>query len=370
MTSGTVVRPFEAALQRLRLEGAIFLRAEYREPWAYESLTGPATAAILRPGTDRVILFHVVASGTCWVAGGDGEKHWASAGDVIVPAVRRPAPHGRRRRERARPADARSCSRRPGPRMPLIRHGADGAQTDVVCGYLHSDDVLFDPALRVFPPVFVVRPQGTAGADWVRANIDFALAQADASPLGPDAINTRLPEMLLVEVLRQHLATAPAADRGWLAALHDPVLNPALAALHAAPERKWTVTDLARVAAVSRSGARRAVPAGARPLPDPLPHRVADAPGRGPAGLHRPRGRRDRPPGRVRRGGGVQPRVQARPRSLAERLAVEAPHALTSNPVEHASGSRVWTPASVSLDPWQARHASGSTYDWSSSSSG
>jgi AraC-like DNA-binding protein len=142
----------------------------------------------------------------------------------------------------------------PWTRMPLLRHGRDGAQTDVVCGYLHSDDVLFDPALRVFPPAFVVRPEGTAGAAWVRANVDFALAQADASPLGPDAINTRLPEMLLVEVLRQHLATAPAVDRGWLAALHDPVLNPALAALHAAPERKWTVTDLARVAAVSRSG--------------------------------------------------------------------------------------------------------------------
>jgi transcriptional regulator GlxA family with amidase domain len=60
--------------------------------------------------------------------------------------------------------------------------------------------------------------------------------------------------MLLVEVLRQHLATAPAADRGWLAALHDPVLQPALAALHAAPEQKWTVTELARAAAVSRSG--------------------------------------------------------------------------------------------------------------------
>jgi transcriptional regulator GlxA family with amidase domain len=35
--------------------------------------------------------------------------------------------------------------------------------------------------------------------------------------------------------------------------LHDPVLNPALAALHAAPARKWTVAELARSAAVSRS---------------------------------------------------------------------------------------------------------------------
>ena len=54
----------QSALERLRLEGAVFLRAEYREPWAYESLTARETAKILRPDSDRVILFHVVASGT------------------------------------------------------------------------------------------------------------------------------------------------------------------------------------------------------------------------------------------------------------------------------------------------------------------
>ena len=205
--------------------------------------------------------------------------------------------------------------------MPLLRHGRDGALTDIVCGYLHSDDVLFDPGLRVFPPVFVVRPEGRAGADWVRANIDFALAQADASPLGPDAVSTRLPEMLLVEVLRQHLATAPAADRGWLAALRDPVLYPALSALHAETRAQ---VDGHRPGPGGRRlavGTRRAVPAGARPLPHPLPHRVADAHRRGPAGLHRPRGRRHLPPGRVRRRGGVQPRLQAHPRIVARPVA-------------------------------------------------
>lgn len=245
--------PFDAALQRLRLEGAIFLRAEYREPWAYESLSGPDTAAILRPGTDRLVLFHVVASGTCWVQVGDQDRHWASAGDVIV------LPYGDQHRMGG-VGDSESVplmtimEAPPWTRMPLIRHGADGARTDIVCGFLHSEDVLFDPVLRVFPAVFVVRPRGSAGAEWVRANIDFALAQAGASQLGPDAVSTRLPEMLLVEVLRQHLATAPAVDRGWLAALHDPVLNPALAALHAAPDRRWTVGELAQVAMVSRSG--------------------------------------------------------------------------------------------------------------------
>jgi AraC-like DNA-binding protein len=58
---------------------------------------------------------------------------------------------------------------------------------------------------------------------------------------------------LLVEVLRLHLATAPAIDHGWIGALRDPILAPALAALHADPQRKWTVADLAASAAVSRS---------------------------------------------------------------------------------------------------------------------
>jgi AraC-like DNA-binding protein len=241
----------QAAVQRLRLQGAVFLRAEYRDPWAYESLPGPVTAALLRPGTDRVILFHVVSSGSCWVSVGDGPKHWADAGDVIV------LPYGDQHRMGGAgeavsvPIDT-FLQPPPWTTMPVLRHGAGGARTDVVCGYLHSRDPLFDPVLRVFPPVFVVRPTGTA-ADWVSANIAFALEQTSASPGVPDAAATRLPELLLVEVLRLHLASAPASEDGWTAALTDPVLAPTLALIHGAPERRWTVSELAGAVAVSRS---------------------------------------------------------------------------------------------------------------------
>jgi AraC-like DNA-binding protein len=241
------------AIERLTLQGAIFLRAEYREPWAYESLTGPVTAGLLRPGTDRVILFHVVASGCCWVSVADGPRLWAGAGDVIV------LPYGEQHRMGGVGA-AETVSIEtfldvpPWPRMPVLRHGADGSRTDVVCGYLYSRDPLFDPELRAFPSVFVVRPPAGTAADWVRANVAFALQQTSAAdPPRPDASTTRLPELLLVEVLRLHLATAPAAAGGWVQALRDPVLLPAIALLHRAPEHKWTVTELARSAAVSRS---------------------------------------------------------------------------------------------------------------------
>jgi AraC-like DNA-binding protein len=87
----------------------------------------------------------------------------------------------------------------------------------------------------------------------VRANVAYALEHTEAAPSSPGIVMSRLPELLLVEVLRLHLASAPAADRGWLAALNDPVLQPAMSLLHSAPERRWTVSSLAREAAVSRS---------------------------------------------------------------------------------------------------------------------
>ncbi len=134
--------------------------------------------------------------------------------------------------------------------MPVIRHGQGGSRTDVVCGFLYSEDALFDPALRALPPVFVVRPPQGAATGWIKANISYAL---ERSSTGGALESTRLPELLLIEVLRLHLATAPAVQRGWLAALRDPVLAPAMVMIHNAPDRKWTVPELASEEAESRS---------------------------------------------------------------------------------------------------------------------
>jgi AraC-like DNA-binding protein len=199
-----------------------------------------------------VILFHVVASGTCWVAVDGGDKHWARAGDVIV------LPYGDQHRMGG-VVDAEAVSMStilqmpPWPQMPVIRHGVDGEKTDVVCGYLYSPDSLFDPSLRVFPPVFVVRPPPGPAAEWVRANVAYALEHTQPTAASRGIVMSRLPELLLVEVLRLHLASAPAVNEGWVAALNDAVLRPALALLHSDPARHWNVAALAREAMVSRS---------------------------------------------------------------------------------------------------------------------
>lgn len=241
--------PFETALEALRLDGAIFFRAEYTEPWSYESPDGLET--VLRPGADRLIYFHIVADGSCWLRVGEGERHWASAGDVIV------LPYGDRHvvggvDETDTVPITSLLDPPPWSSMPVLRYGGGGSRTDLICGYLHSDDPLFDPGLSAFPRAFVVRPPAGPAAEFVQAAIQWALATTEGYE--PDQTgSTRLSELLLIEVLRQHLADAPASERGWIAAMRDPVVGPALAELHRAPTADWTVAELAARVAVSRS---------------------------------------------------------------------------------------------------------------------
>jgi AraC-like DNA-binding protein len=240
-----------AALRRLRLDGALFFRAEFTENWSYDSPSSEQMVSILRPQARRLIIFHIVAAGRCWISRGTDERLWADEGDVIV------LPYGDQHTvgglERAQTVPILTLiDPPPWQRLPVLRHGAGGERTDIVCGYLHSEHPLFNPALRALPPVFVVRPPEGPTARWIRSSIEYALA-AGESDTRADPFGTRLPELVLTEVLRLHLATAPAIESGWLAALSDPVLAPAMARLHTAPDRRWTVEQLAAAVAVSRS---------------------------------------------------------------------------------------------------------------------
>lgn len=246
------VPTLEGLLGDVRLNGAVFLRGLYSEAWAYTSLTAEQTAALLQPDAPRVALFHVIASGRAWVRLNDGQKHWAYAGDVVV------LPYGDQHTmggtHDAEPVLITTVlDPPPWQQMPMVRHGEGGELTELVCGYLASDDPLFDPRLRALPPLFVVSPPEGSARDWVRASIDYALQQTTTAEGGGLVGPTQLPELLVREVLKLHLASAPAVESGWLSALRDPVLRPALAAIHGSPEHKWSVAALAQESNVSAS---------------------------------------------------------------------------------------------------------------------
>jgi AraC-like DNA-binding protein len=233
----------EEALSMVRLSSAVFLRGEFSAPWGFVSLRPRECAQALCPGAERLVLFHVVLEGTCRVEL-ENEHATVAAGEAVV------LPYGDLH-SMSNPGDAPKVPiaallpKAPWRGIAVLRHGAGGAPTRILCGYLHCRDLLFQPLLKALPPLIHVRPPTPSASEWLRASARYALESQGAAG--------RLPELLLVECLRQYVASLPPARTGWLAALRDPVVGHALMLLHESPGADWTVERLARQVAVSRS---------------------------------------------------------------------------------------------------------------------
>jgi AraC-like DNA-binding protein len=237
-------------LSRVRLSGAIFLRGEYSAPWAFDSPESRDLAALLAPHAERLVLFHVIKEGRAWVSA-RGERIEVEPGDLVV------LPHADRHLmgsvEPTEPVPIASLlPPPPWHEVPVCRFDGGGPTTGVVCDYLECDDLLFNSFLRHLPPLFRVRPAAGPTRELIQACIGYALDESRQAREGRVALTARMPELLLIEALRLY-SEQSAADSGWLAAIDDAIVGRALALLHAEPRRKWTVEDLARRAATSRS---------------------------------------------------------------------------------------------------------------------
>src|SRR4029079_8313968 len=60
-------------------------------------------------------------------------------------------------------------------------------------------------------------------------------------------------ELMFIEVLRSYLGEQPSGQAGWLAGLRDDVVGRVVGLWHAQPAHPWTLDELAREAASSRS---------------------------------------------------------------------------------------------------------------------
>ncbi len=108
-----------------------------------------------------------------------------------------------------------------------------------------------DTLMRNLPALILVRPgPEQEGIAWTLDRIAAELR--DPRPGGPLSI-THLSHVLLLQVMRSHLTGNSPAGAGWLTALSDPKIAPAVTAMHEDPARAWTVQDLAGVAALSRT---------------------------------------------------------------------------------------------------------------------
>lgn len=129
-----------------------------------------------------------------------------------------------------------------------VRHGTRGGRPDVrlLGGYFVFDSP--DPALLVslLPALVHIR-----GVERLSVLVRLVGEESSERRSGRDLVLTRLVEVLLIEALRS--TSGEDAPPGLLRGLSDARLAPALRQMHRQPARSWTVAQLARAAALSRS---------------------------------------------------------------------------------------------------------------------
>jgi AraC-like DNA-binding protein len=238
-------------LRRVRLASAVFLRGEFSAPWSFLSADMATLAQIVAPTAKRLVLMHLALEGRFQIKLETGETAHVEQGEAVVlpycdthtmgsPDISAPVHIGT------------LIPMPPWTELPVTaRIDGGGNPTRVMCGYLHCDDMLFDPMLRALPRLIHVHAANTPAAQWREASLRYALEQT-ARP-GASELCARIPELVLVDCLEQYAETLSVDRTGWLAALRDPVVGRALALMHAQPIEDWTVERLAQQIAVSRS---------------------------------------------------------------------------------------------------------------------
>ena len=129
-----------------------------------------------------------------------------------------------------------------------IRHGSPGGDPDVrlLGGYFICDSPDAGLLVSLLPTLVHVR-----GVERLSTLVRLVGEEANEQRSGRDLVLSRLVEVLLVEALRT--TQTDDAPAGLLRGLSDARLAIAIRQMHGDPTRSWTVAELAKTAALSRS---------------------------------------------------------------------------------------------------------------------
>ncbi|MFU8896925.1 MAG: AraC family transcriptional regulator [Gammaproteobacteria bacterium] len=183
--------------------------------------------------------FHLVARGTCWLhMRGFAAPEALRAGDLLV--VRGDHWHLLSPEVELDGEDM------------LLPEGGSGRRTDLICGSISFPDSMAEALLNSLPQLVLLRT-GEGETDTRLETLARLMAiEARSADSGRQVVLDRLADILLVMVLR-HVMARGLVRSGLLAALADPRLSRALAALHQEPGAAWTLAGLAECAGMART---------------------------------------------------------------------------------------------------------------------
>lgn len=202
--------------------------------------------AIAFPAPDK-LKFFAVARGACWLTLSGEPPIRLGTGDVLLLAARKAFVVATDRSLPPRDALAVFGTQASG----TVRLGGD-EDFFFLGGHVDLDSATGPLLLESLPPTIHV-----GGASPEAPRLHWLIAQLAeehaAGRPGGDFACSSLAQLMFLQILRTHLAQSADLAPGWLRAVGDPRIAPALRLMHADPRRDWRLSELARAAAMSRT---------------------------------------------------------------------------------------------------------------------
>ena len=227
----------------LRLDGVEYGRCVMHAPWA---VAFPAT---------REARFHFVAQGGCWLRTPSSDWVQLNPGDAVL------LPRGSFHILASAPdlptVDIDTLARvQVSENIYLVRgDGCDDASAPhsvMFCGAMRFNLDPLHPLLEMMPDV--MRAGDLAKRDpTVPALLEAMEREVSLDRIGACGIMARLADVLAASIIRAWVECGCSDATGWIAAVHCPKIGKVIAAIHADPERDWSVPALAELMGASRS---------------------------------------------------------------------------------------------------------------------
>jgi AraC-like DNA-binding protein len=224
-------------LDRVRLGGTLLFHFELGHPW---SLALPP-----RP----YALFHYLSRGSATLALEDGRELHMTAGDFVV--ISRGEPHEFYSDRQAPPFSVIDLDRS-SAHVGVVRHGGSAPPyVTMICGKFTVARPSRGSVLELLPPVLLLK--STEAGEWLEVILRRMVSESAQERPGQGVALSRLTEVLFVEVLRSWIKSLDPGEGGWLGAMADPHIGPALQLIHEQPHRPWTLDDLGQRVGLGRS---------------------------------------------------------------------------------------------------------------------
>lgn len=242
------MRALNRWLKAVHADGLVLVRTRVAGPWGFEVRRRDA------------VVFHFVAEGRAFVRQADTQTIELQAGELVL------FPRG----------DAHEVvhSAR-GKAIPLEsflakRNGVidrDPKAITLICGQFNVDRHLALPALLALPQAVSLRAGREPGSSPLSDTLRLLRNEVETPNFGNQIVVRNLLSSLFVYFMRDWADAASPAGKDWFSAVRSPHIARALALMHEAPERTWTVENLAHEAGLSRAAFARNFNASVREPP-------------------------------------------------------------------------------------------------------